>query len=563
MKNDLVTIPEQQIAVQLIGEDCLTLNPDKAVPRPGPRQILVRIEAVGLCFSDLKLLKQFNSHPRKSEIVSGISPDALAEIPSYVPGDKPTVPGHEAVCRIVAVGEDVRHHQLGERCLVQTDYRKLLTAGSNAAFGYNFEGALQEYVLLDERVIVEPETGERYMIPVPEESSASAIALVEPWACVEDSYVNVERRTLKAGGRILVVAETGREIRGIAESFAAEGPPAELVAICTDSSQQEDLIRLGIGCVTFACSKTADNEIFDDIIYFGAQPAVIESLNDKLAARGVINIVLGGATIGEPVSIGIGRVHYGMTRWIGTTTDDAAKAYEMIPATGEIRPGDSILVIGAGGPMGQMHVIRNVCSEAKGISVVAADMDDARLEALSLRVRSLPSPGEAPYRTINTQKHPLEEEFDYIALMVPSGALAAQSIRNAKPGCIMNVFAGIPAATRQEFDLDTLIARRCFLFGTSGSNIEDMKIVLRKIAAGHLYADCLVDAVAGMAGAIEGIGAVENRLLAGKVIVYPELHSQGFLPLSRMRDTFPTVADKMENGQWTRAAEQELLRVCR
>ncbi len=45
----------------------------------------------------------------------------------------------------------------GERYLVQADYRWLLTANSNAAFGYNFEGALQEYVLMDERVITSPQ----------------------------------------------------------------------------------------------------------------------------------------------------------------------------------------------------------------------------------------------------------------------------------------------------------------------------------------------------------------------------------------------------------------------
>ena len=35
----------------------------------------------------------------------------------------------------------------------QTDYRWLPTAGSSSAFGYNFEGALQQYVLLDQRVV--------------------------------------------------------------------------------------------------------------------------------------------------------------------------------------------------------------------------------------------------------------------------------------------------------------------------------------------------------------------------------------------------------------------------
>ena len=49
------------------------------------------------------------------------------------------------------------------------------------------------------------------LIPVGEGISASAVALVEPWACVEDSYAVVERQGLKAGGRMLVVAEAGAD----------------------------------------------------------------------------------------------------------------------------------------------------------------------------------------------------------------------------------------------------------------------------------------------------------------------------------------------------------------
>ncbi len=139
-------LPETQYAVQLVGPGALKLNTSKPVPKPGPHEILAKVEAVGLCFSDLKLLKQFDKHPRKTEIVGGIEPDVLKEMQSYVPGSLPTVPGHEVVCRIVAVGDQVKHHQVGQRCLVQTDYRQLPTAASsNAAFGYNFEGGLQEY----------------------------------------------------------------------------------------------------------------------------------------------------------------------------------------------------------------------------------------------------------------------------------------------------------------------------------------------------------------------------------------------------------------------------------
>jgi len=241
----MASIPAVQHALQLVGPGRLLLNPRKEVHFPGPRQILAQVEAVGLCFSDLKLLKQFSAHPRKVEIVAGISREALREIPSYVPGDLPTVPGHEACCRIVAAGDRVEHHRVGERCMVQADFRELRTPVANGAFGYNFEGALQEYVLLDERVVLEPSTGERYLIPVPDGLSASAVALVEPWACVENSYANPERRGLRPGGRLLVAAEAGRAIEGLGELVAA-ARPASLAAWLAEPPQKAPLAALGL-----------------------------------------------------------------------------------------------------------------------------------------------------------------------------------------------------------------------------------------------------------------------------------------------------------------------------
>jgi hypothetical protein len=64
-----------------------------------------------------------------------------------------------------------------------------------------------------------------------------------------------------------------------------------------------------------------------------------------------------------------------------------------------------------------------------------------------------------------------------------------------------------------------------------------------------------------MAGATAGIAAIENRTLAGKIIVYPMLHEVGLTPLTELGKQFPTVAAKLHEGQWTKEAEQELLRV--
>ena len=536
------TLPSIQHAIQLVGPGQLKLNPAKEVPRPAGHQILAKVECVGLCFSDLKLLKQFDQHPRKSGVVKGLDDAALKEMPNYVPGSKPTVPGHEVTCRIVAIGDQVKHHKVGERCLVQTDYRDLPTAGSASAFGYNFEGALQEYVLMDERVVID-KSGERFLIPVNEELSASAVALVEPWACVEDSYVNIERQAIKAGGRLLIVADEPAKVEIGGLPCEAGGKPGEVIR------------------KTPAEAASVPNESCDDILYFGADKGTLEILNDKLAGRGIINVVLGGRSIGAPVTIGVGRVHYGMTRWIGTTGSNAAQSYQTIPLTGEIRESDSVVVVGAGGPMGQMHVIRAVCSGIKNIAVVGTDMDDARLASIQKKAESFASANKVAMKMVNTAKAPLVEKFSYFALMAPVPALVAASIRDSKPGCLINLFAGIPAPTKHELDLDTYIANRCFMFGTSGSTIRDMKIVLQKVTTGQLNTNCSVDAISGMAGATEGIAAVENRTLAGKIIVYPMLHDIGLVPLVDLHMTFPTVAEKLDRGQWTRAAEQELLRV--
>jgi len=555
------TLPKTQYAIQLIGPDELKLNTEKEVYRPGLYQIVVKVEAVGLCFSDLKLLKQFDKHVRKSKIVSGIDPLVLNGISSYKPDTEPTVPGHEAFCTIIAVGDKVTRHTPGQRVLVQTDYRWLKTAESNSAFGYNIEGGLQQYVLMDERVIVDPERDESFLIPVDKDMSASAIALVEPWACVESSYMTEERNTILPAGKLLVVADSGRSIQGLQDSFSTEGKPVSVTAICSEIGQIEALQSLRVDITPTQTVNALPDEAFDDIIYFGSDKAVIEKLNNKLAAKGIINIVLGGQAIGADVSVGVGRTHYGLTRWIGTTGKDAAQSYKNIPAAGEVRKGDKAIIIGAAGPMGQMHTIRLVCSGVKNLSVVGTDFDDERLESLGKKANALAAERGVKLSLVNPQKIPVTDKFSYFAIMAPVSPLVAKAVKDSMDGALINIFAGIPAAVKQDIDLDTYIAHRCFMFGTSGSRLSDMKIVLEKVLSGQLNTDCSVDAVSGMAGAIEGIRAVEARTMAGKIIVYPQLNNLPLMPLSQLQKKYPSIAEKLNHGIWTKEAEEELFKI--
>jgi threonine dehydrogenase-like Zn-dependent dehydrogenase len=491
-------IPNQQRAVQLVGPDQLRVNEAKPVCKPGPQQVLCRVEVCGLCFSDLKLLKQFSAHARKSEIKSGIDQQALLEMPNYVPGEKPTVPGHETVVHIVAVGSQVKRFQIGQRYLVQTDYRWLPTANSASAFGYNFEGALQEYVLVDERVITSPE-GESMFIPVPEDLSASAIALCEPWACVEDAYVEKQRCTLKPGGKCLVVGE-GR----------VDTPHA--------TRCQPDALPTGQ---------------FDDVVYFGSDPSVAEKLFTNVGTNGLFVIAQCGGKFGRPVVSQIGRVHYGGIRIIGTTGNKVADALAAIPATAEIRPDDGINIVGAAGPMGTMHVIRDLCQGVSGVTVFAGDLNDERLASLRKLAEPLAKKNNVTLRPYNPSKDKLAEKFNYIVLMASVPALVAQAVKDAAPRAIINIFAGIPANVTGAIDLDAYVEKQCYFIGTSGSTLQDMKAVLAKVKARTLDTNLSVAAVAGLDGAIDGIRAVEKNLMPGKIIVYPSIKGLKLTPVER------------------------------
>ena len=145
--------------------------------------------------------------------------------------------------------------------------------------------------------------------------------------------------------------------------------------------------------------------------------------------------------------------------------------------------------------------------------------------------------------------------------MAPVGALVESAIEDADDGALINIFAGIPAPVKHELDLDAYVARRAYMFGTSGSTIDDMKIVLDRVTAGTFDTDVSVDAISGMRGAEAGVAALENRSLAGKIMVYPWLRDAGLIPLSALADTYPTVAAKLDHGKWCKAAEDELRRV--
>ncbi len=545
------TLPTTQRAVQLIGPDELILNDSKAVYQPNDHQILCKVVVVGLCFSDLKLLKQFSGHVRKSEVVGGIEPLVLEQYPAYVPGELPTVPGHEPVVEILEVGSKVTHFKPGERYMIQADWRWIATTNSNGAFGYNFEGALQEYVLLDERIVISPEGTSMLLSAPASQRAASAFALAEPWACGEDAYQEVQRQTLKAGGRLLIVS-CSPGCKSDAHAFLdANDLSAETVRVALPSS--------GCKCkgALNSLDDVADNS-FDDILYMGSDADVLEAIFAKGTKGALFILCQCGGTFGRPVMTPVGGVHYRGFRIVGTVGSDPAAAVAAIPERCELRKGDKVNVIGAAGPMGVTHVIRDLCV-GDDVTVYAADLNDERLVALAKIAEPTAAANGTTYIGYNPKNTQPDVAFDMQVVMAPVPALVAAAVTGCAPRGIIDIFAGIPADQSGEIDLDTYCANQLYFIGTSGSTMDDIEIVLNHVAAGRINTNVSVAAIAGLDDAVLGIRKVEKQEVPGKIMVYPGCKGLKLTLLSDLADTLPTVAAQLVDGVWTKEAEEALL----
>lgn len=154
----------------------------RPVPEPGPRELLVRVEAVGTCGSDT----HYYEHGRIGDFVVR----------------EPLVLGHEAAGTVVAHGPGADPRRVGERvslepgvpCFTCTQCRR---GRYNLCPGMRFfatppvDGAFCEYVALHEG----------FAHPVPDDMPLERAALIEPlsvavWAC--------RKARVEPGTRVLV-----------------------------------------------------------------------------------------------------------------------------------------------------------------------------------------------------------------------------------------------------------------------------------------------------------------------------------------------------------------------
>ncbi len=546
-----------------LGKDGQPVEND--VPATGADELLVRCDATGLCFSDIKIITQGSEHVR---------------LKGRDMANNPVIMGHEAIVTVVQVGEQLRgQYQVGQRFVVQAD---IYINGQTHAYGYVLPGALTQFETMGWQVLDGDEGC--YLIPVQEKTGYAEAALTEPWACVVHSYVLEYRRSVKAGGVCLMLGGAGAEALTLGETFR-EHLPARVIAVNLPATLLDAVKASGAEVVKWACNgqcagldmlvqAQTDGAGFDNIIICGkVTPDCLEKLASKLSRAGVLNIVC-DAAIERPVSIDVGRIHYEDWQYVGNPGPDISASYAAHRRRTELKPGGSAWFLGAGGPMGQMHVQR-ACEMPNGPSrIVASDIDPDRLH--ELRDRFIPT-ARAHGRTLevlNPKDFTAEEferklaevsgdsGFDDVVALVPVPALVAQAAAHCAPDGQLNIFAGLARGTHCELKLDDIYLRNIRWVGSSGSKISDMRETLRMAESGELLTANAVAAIGSLHAVYHGLELVKGQAVPGKIVIYPQISELPITRLAEMQEVLPTVAAKMRDGKyWTVEAEEELLRL--
>jgi threonine dehydrogenase-like Zn-dependent dehydrogenase len=543
--------------VERIGRDG---KPERVpVPEPGDEQLLVRVDAVGMCFSDVKLIQQGGKHPKLYNRDLAVEPTRL---------------GHEAALTVLKVGRALRdQYRPGQRLAMQPDiYRD----GRSTAYGYTIPGGLIQFHLIGPEVL-DADDG-AYVLPVAEGMGYAETALTEPWACVEGAYTQRRRLEPRPGGTMWILGRPGDTTDyTFSELLAA---PATIVVSDVPDELRERLARETGAKIVRRDGVTPDgyralaDELtdggFDDLVILDPRSAEAVSAAAKvIARRGTCNLVGRAPLDGKP-ALDVGRLHYDYIAFVGNPGPEITASYGEARNRAELRPGGVAVFVGAGGPMGQMHVQRAIELPDGPRTIIATDVNDARLAALEQLFRPLADKHGRRLLTINPAGGASLPELlaretdgkgaDDVIVSVPVAALMAEAAELMGRDGMLVLFAGVPNGTLAPLKLSDVYLHNAQFTGTSGSRLSDQALVIHKTVEGQLSPNRSVAAVGGIEAANDGIRAMMEGRYAGKVVIFPQISGLPLMSVAELAERHPEIGAQLgPGGVWTPAAEAALI----
>lgn len=541
-------------------------NPEQLpVPEPGDDQLLVRIDSVGMCFSDVKIIKQGGKHPKLYNRDLTVDPTRL---------------GHEVALTVMKAGKNLEgQYHTGQRLAVQPD---IYQDGKSTAYGYTVPGGLIQYHLIGAEVLKTDEGA--CLLPLEERMGYAESSLLEPWGCVAASYTQRRRLEPKPGGVMLILGEAGDET---AYSFSSglEAPgtillldaPASIRALTAKTGAQV-VERKGILTEGNAANELAalsaeftGGRGFDDIVMLNTRSArLVSEVARHIARRGTLNLV-SRVPLDGLVEADLGRLHYDYIAFVGNPGADIARSYGETRNRCELRPGGNAVFVGAGGPMGQMHVQRAIEHPYGPRVVIATEVNDDRLQTIKDSFTPLADKhGRKLYvfNPANAQESMFDfvmrvtegEGADDVVVSVPVAALMSESAALMNPDGMLVLFAGVPNGTFGALNLSNVYLHNAQYTGTSGLTLNDQASVMQRALEGSLSPGRSVAAIGGFEAAREAMVAVMESRYPGKIVIFPQIHGVPLLGLDELAEKLPDVAEKLNpDGTWTLEAERVLI----
>jgi D-arabinose 1-dehydrogenase-like Zn-dependent alcohol dehydrogenase len=531
---------------------------ESPLPEYGPDELLVRHDACGLCFSDIKVITLGPEHPR-------IYRDMELE---------PVVLGHEVSMTVVGIGQNLREqYKAGDRFIIQAD---IYVGGKTCAYGYMIQGGLSKYGVIDRRILNGDDGN--YLIPTQPQTGYAESALTEPWACVIASYLLEYRSALKANGTTWIIgthaASSASAAYTISRGLDDSSCPARLLLtdVPADFARWLKVRAQQLGVEVIETPSLANPAVdkIDDIVVLGPSPDIVETVSSRLADHGVLAI-LADAPFSRPVSVDIGRVHYDHLLYVGSTQPDVAAAYADVPARSTLKPGGKAWFVGAGGPMGRMHVQRAIQLPDAPVTIVCTDVSDLRLDDLFASFADEASGRGIEFICLNPSRHDeyqtgmerfKEQGFNDIVVLAPVPAVISDAAKYLASEGSMNIFAGVARGTMAKLDLGDICLKSVRFFGHSASAIADLRLMLHQAETGELSPNRSVAAIGSLSAARDGLQAVKDTTFPGKVVIFPHIKEMPLTALPDLKDVLPSVYAKLKDGrEWTVEAEQEFLQL--
>jgi L-iditol 2-dehydrogenase len=285
-------------------------------PRPGPGELLLRMEATGLCHSDIRVYKG----EKKARI--GV------------------IPGHENVGIIMEIGEGVDGLEKGQRvalcpiiacgrcfyCLRGLRNRCL----KRVTLGYEENGGLAQYLLVPASIV-----SLGHVLPVPEGLPSEVATLTEPLACVLNS---LEACRLQPGGSLLLL---GAGPMGLLHLLLARTLGAATVIVSeVDEGRLRQAQRFGASLALDPARQELQGAVLEASDGLGVDAAVVTTgvpslLEPALAAvrrQGTVSL-FAGFPPGSSIALDPNTVHYNEIRLTGSqnaTPDQYRRALQLL-----------------------------------------------------------------------------------------------------------------------------------------------------------------------------------------------------------------------------------------